>query len=402
MMSSRAEIARSVAGELEERAVQLAQTHALLGFDGFVDSIIRVVDKRLDANRYEPVASIEAFGKKILAAAGMSSNYELVVQQRKLGGNGPIMAAALARAGLRVSYIGALGFPRLHEVFQELAQQARVISIAEPGLTDALEFTDGKLMFGKHDWLARIGWNEIVERVGLDVLRSLLEQAQLIAMVNWTMMPGLSEIWRNLPGILSEEGMASNRKVIFVDLADPEKRTREDLHQALRLLSGLQSCGDVVLGLNLREALQVAALVAPEVGSGKRESEGGFGRGEIAGKDQSPDWTALQELAAAVCRAMKIHAVVIHPRQGACGAQQSGEGIQTAAFAGPFVRQPRLSTGAGDNFNAGFCLAKLAGLELVGCLCAGTAASGYYVRQGRSPSLSELIEFCRGLPEPEE
>ena len=57
----------------------------------------------------------------------------------KLGGNGPIMANALASAGLSVNYIGAVGFPTLHPVFEEMARRAKVIRIADPGHTDALE-----------------------------------------------------------------------------------------------------------------------------------------------------------------------------------------------------------------------------------------------------------------------
>ena len=58
---------------------------------------------------YEPVASIAAMARKILAAAGESSNYELDRQARqKLGGNGPIMANALASLlASEVTYIGA-------------------------------------------------------------------------------------------------------------------------------------------------------------------------------------------------------------------------------------------------------------------------------------------------------
>ena len=55
--------------------------------------------------------TIGAIGQKILNASGQSSNYELVVKQRKLGGNGPIMANALACLGLDVTYLGNLGYP---------------------------------------------------------------------------------------------------------------------------------------------------------------------------------------------------------------------------------------------------------------------------------------------------
>src|SRR5262249_17361232 len=133
--------------------------------------------------------------KKILAAAGQSSNYELLVKQTKLGGNGPIMANALAAAGVGVAYIGNLGYPALHPVFSELAKRAQGFSFAEPGHTDALEFDDGKLMLGKHQTLADVNWDNLQARVGKDKIRALAESARLIGMVNWTMLPFMSDIW---------------------------------------------------------------------------------------------------------------------------------------------------------------------------------------------------------------
>ena len=60
---------------------------------------------------------------------------------------------------------------------------------------------------------------------------------------------------------------------------------------------------------------------------------------------------------------------------------------------GPYTSNPRLTTGAGDNFNAGFCLGQLLGLAPQQCLVTGTGTSGFYVRNMRSPRFSELMDF---------
>ena len=60
---------------------------------------------------------------------------------------------------------------------------------------------------------------------------------------------------------------------------------------------------------------------------------------------------------------------------------------------GPFTSKPRLTTGAGDNFNAGFCLGLMLELEVDECLALGKAVSGFYVRQMRSPAWQELLDF---------
>ena len=59
----------------------------------------------------------------------------------------------------------------------------------------------------------------------------------------------------------------------------------------------------------------------------------------------------------------------------------------------PGKHNPKLTTGAGDNFNCGFCIGLLAGLEPAELLAAGTASSGFYVRNGRSATNAELSGF---------
>ena len=96
---------------------------------------------------------------------------------------------------------------------------------------------------------------------------------------------------------------------------------------------------------------------------------------------------------------MQIACVVIHPRRGAAAATSDGP---SRWFAGPFVNEPKISTGAGDHFNAGFCLGRVLGFDLNESLCTGVATSGYYVRTAISPSAQQLSEFVANLPQPQE
>jgi len=68
------------------------------------------------------------------------------------------------------------------------------------------------------------------------------------------------------------------------------------------------------------------------------------------------------------------------------------------AVKGPYISKPRITTGAGDHFNAGFCLGKLLGLDNAMSLLTGVATSGYYVRTARSPSTTDLVGLLRKWP----
>ena len=109
----------------------------------------------------------------------------------------------------------------------------------------------------------------------------------------------------------------------------------------------------------------------------------------------------IEQLAVQLREKLGTNTVVVHPRRGAAAATLSGGKVVSARFAGPFVSAPKLSTGAGDNFNAGFSVGQLAQLPVEQALCVGTATSGFYVRNAGSPSLEELADFCDNLPAPE-
>jgi hypothetical protein len=295
------------------------------------------------------------------------------------------MADALASIGLPVTYIGALGEPELHPVFEQFASRATVLSLTQAARTDALEFSDGKLMLGKHEPLKDINWARLCDRIGRDRLGQIFADSRLIGMVNWSMLTQLGEVWQRLidevlPNLPSHP--AGPRR-IFIDFADPAKRTTENLQHGLSQCSAMQQHTAVTVGLNLSEACQVAEALELDVPA-----------------DPEP---AIESMAKDLRAKLDIDTVVIHPRATAAAAMRNRDtgAIDSAHFAGPFVAEPKISTGAGDHFNAGFAVAQLAGLDCAQCLCVGTATSGYYVRHAQSPSLRELADFCAELPEPQ-
>jgi ketohexokinase len=383
-MPDRIETARQAAAGLRKLSETAAETPVLVGFDGFIDSIIQIVDKRTSVESYEPIGTIDHFGKRISAASGHSTNFEMVTTLEKLGGNGPIMANALATAGLNVTYIGALGLPELHPVFAPFAQQADVHSVANPGQTDCLEFADGKLLMGKYQHLIDLDYHAVESILGADNFKQIVERSRLIGMVNWTMLTRLQTIWEQMADVILP-ALGGERRLIFIDLCDPAKRTTEDLASALDVISRLDKHADVILGLNLSESSQVASVLGLTI--------------------QGDHEAAIESTSAAMREKLDIYGVVIHPRKSAAATLRTPEaagGTETARFVGPFTSKPKLSTGAGDNFNAGFCLGQLAGLNAHQSLCCGNHTSGFYVRNAHSPSLTELANFLDDPPPAED
>jgi sugar/nucleoside kinase (ribokinase family) len=354
--------------DLEQSAAAFAQKRFTVGFDGFVDEILHAVDTRASRDEYVRIQTITEFSDRVRSASGKSANIEVVPMQVKLGGNGPLMSLAVAGMGGKVTCIGLLGHPHVLPVFKPLQDKAELVSVGNPGRTDALEFRDGKLMIGKLDTIQDMNWKRLREVIGPDRLRALILQADLVACTNWTMLTEMDEILENLVGLLPEKSEVT----FFFDLADPEKRSREDLAGVLRRIQALNARARCILGLNLREAEQVS---------------------EVLDLREMPveEAASVEAASARIAGALGIHGVVVHAVRCA-GTSLGGE---TAGIEGPYCANPRLSTGAGDHFNGGFVSGVMSGLGPREALYSGVGTSGWYVRNARSPERKDVIEFLK-------
>lgn len=361
---------------------------ALVGFDGFIDSILHMVDRRLDMSPsgYVRFNSIAQFAARCAAAAGKSTNIEQVLIEDRFGGNGPLMAGALGRLGMPTTYIGAVSDfsddSRVHRVFAPFAERCReVITLCPPSTTDCLEFDDGKLMFNNTANVQRVTWDLVRDRVGPERLHSMVDAATLIAVVNWSLLGGVPGIWRGLRDEIFPRVSRRERRV-FIDLSDPAKRTDDDIRDALALLRELDEVPGVAvtLGLNLSESERIDAVL--RAGAYRQDAIE-----TLAGR--------VQRAAERLRAALALDCVVVHPREGAAAATAAGA---SAWFEGPFTATPRLSTGAGDHFNGGFAFGQSLGRPIEECLAIGCAVSGAYVRDASSPDRDRLAQFLGGLP----
>ncbi|MEM9064341.1 MAG: carbohydrate kinase family protein [Planctomycetota bacterium] len=388
MSRSREQVANDAAAALRDSIQgEGSPGVALVGFDGFVDVIINAVDTRasMTPEDFTPIRTISGFAARCDAAAGKSANIEMHVVEERFGGNGPLMAGGLARLGATTDYIGGIGETdpsRVHPLFEGFAERCReVVCIGPPGHTDALEFEDGKLMLGKPANMQAITWDLLRDRVGVSELARRCEEARLFGIVNWTLSGGVQGIWEGL--IAEVLGRLDSPPGVFIDLSDPAKRTDADVKSAMECLGRMNALAPVTLGLNLAESERMDRVL----GCGSYERNASLGKSE-----------RVSLAAEAIREAIGLDCVVVHPRDGAAAAEASGA---SAWFDGPFTREPKLSTGAGDHFNAGFAHARtVLGLPIEESLAIGCGTSGAYVRDAESPTSARVCELLEDLPPP--
>ncbi|USN99632.1 MAG: hypothetical protein H6810_02935 [Phycisphaeraceae bacterium] len=366
---------RQSAADLLERTLGGVAPKAVVGFDGFLDTITSAVDRRrsMAPDDYEPMRAIGALGGRISGAAGRSANIELRAREVRGGGNGPLLAGALAALGVEVTLIGALGregeSESIDPAYGEVASLcARVVSIAPSARTDALEFDDGKIMFNWSANLDVVDWDLLSEKVPPETLREMCGAADLLATINWTNVGGLGSIWEGLCEHVLRP-LRADAPRLFVDLSDPAKRGDDEIRAMLEQLRLFPAAVPVALGLNIAEAERLRAML---------------GIGDVLIK-RAPG--AMADAACGLREATALDVVVLHTRGAVAAADRSG-GVSLETR---IVEHPVLSTGAGDHFNGGYNAGRILGLPLAESLACGCDAASRFVRTGRRPTREELI-----------
>lgn len=351
----------------------IPKKRALVGVDGFIDEIIRIVDKRYDGGHYTTISTLEDFGNRIIESKGMSLNVELISLKKKLGGNGPIYANALAKMGYTIDYLGTIGEDSVHPIFSEIfSKESKCVCVGEPAYTDAYEFNDGKLISSRLDSLNTLSWSKIESKINPDSIAAMINETNVITFNNWTMIPAMSNIWEHfLDEVVSKIKADIREKIAFFDLADPKKRSEEDIRRALMLIKEFKKCGfKTMLGTNFKEARQLASVIE------KKNNE-----------------ASLEDAAKVVADFMDIDSVVVHKIDGAVCIQGS-ECVYADAY---YCENPILKTGCGDNFNAGFVFGQALGWPPMICVKLGNITASYYVRNGEAASLDQLREFLTSI-----
>jgi hypothetical protein len=349
---------------------ELSQNYSLtVGFDGFIDKIIRAVKCKSGSSR-SYFEYIDEFGKHLSSKNGMSCSVEYTELNTKLGGNMPILSNALGNLGFKVNCIGAMGFPEIQEVFKVMSPNCTLFSVEEPGVCSAIEFKDGKIMLAGMDSINALSWDRLKSILGMELINKLFQESKLVAMVNWSEMDNATSIWEGIQRDLVEGRTQDSNKIIYFDLADCSARSREDILKVLEIIKSFKDYYRVILGLNLNEA--------------------GILYSSIYGKDNTADTMLLVE---AIGKYLDIHAVVIHTKKySAAWSSSKCTRIDTM-----FIEHPKLSTGVGDNFNAGFCCGQVLGLDIESSLMLGNTVSAFYLQNGHSPNNAELIDFLNNV-----
>jgi len=364
MSQSTIDIVHSIISKLKSK--QNVTFKAFLGFDACIDNIVRVVKDNNENDEHRFYNRSPEFAGFLLSKENKSCGIELHTSLSKIGGNMVITANALGNLGVKADCVGTLGLPDILTVFKSISSNCNLHTVGETITATALEFNDSKFILFDPGPYNNLNWEGIKAILGIDKIKQLLTGKQLISFLNWSEIQNSSQIWEGIleeiiPGINSSE----RAKYLFTDFSDCSRKSKEEIRSVIDLLGRYREYFKVVISFNQNEADLVAQAIGIE------------------------GYTSDEEFVKQLFSAINADVLVIHRPKDAL-AYNGAVFEKCDTF---FCEEPKILTGGGDNFNAGFCYSLMNEFDLFQSLLVANAVSGSYVKSGISPDLNNLIDF---------
>lgn len=347
-------------GDLIEK---LRDKSVVIGFDGFIDTIVRPIQTGASGSNPLYFHTMDAFGRFVAKRSGRSASVELDLFEERVGGNAPNTALGLKVLGSNVRLIGSFGYPLIHPKFQEVFSSADMLSATNPGHAIACEFEDGKLMCALNHEVNTLDWTTLIRRVDPGRLRAFFAGCSLAVFVNWSEMRQAQQLWEGAYRYLLAE--KSFPEWMLFDLSDCARKTREELQQVAQLIRQYAQNSKVVISLNENE-------------------KDALGKALFGSSDVTP---------CALSSSLNACAVVFHFHYETCTYSEGS----TTMIRNHFVKKPTVSTGGGDSFNAGLCAGLLAGMPLDEAAKMGSLCGSYFVENGHYACAEALERYAKKL-----
>ncbi|WP_224450397.1 hypothetical protein [Haloprofundus salilacus] len=337
----------------------------VFGFDGVVDRVRRVVAKRTGPEEYEIMGLMSDFSTRIGDSAGMKTSLSIEWKNNgmRAGGHTSHLGRAMEQLGCKPTLIGTFGNPPV-ETFTREYERADLLSVGHHATTDAVEFNDGKILLSDSGILASLDWDTICNEVGLNTLASRIDRTQVLGIGYWATVLQIPTILEGLRTELWPRLRDPPERIIF-DPADIRRLSKPTLESGLEAIERLNETVPITVSSNRVETLRIADLF------------------------DDADELSLTDAAQTAREGLNVSKFVVHTVHEAISI--TADGIDRVEI--PHVEEPTLTTSAGDHFNAGLVLGRIAGLNDGAQLIAGSAVAGYFVRNAAPPTFEEFTSY---------
>ena len=229
----------------------IVDNNAFLGFDACIDYIIRIVREKKDNEVTSYFTESSQFGEFLINLNNKSCGVELQTKLSKIGGNMVITGNALGNLGIKTECVGTFGLPDILPVFRTMSPNCSLHTIADTISATALEFNNSKVIMFDPGPYNNLTWEGIKNILGIEKIKVLMSDKQMISFLNWSEIENSSQIWEGvleeiLPFILHD----GPKPFFFSDFSDCSRKSDKEIQFALDLLARFRKYFRVILSLN--------------------------------------------------------------------------------------------------------------------------------------------------------
>lgn len=338
----------------------------LLGCDGFVDETYEIVEVRKSAAEFEPMKHLKKFGELLVDRADGGVGLEIVAKRRCEGGFGINTGRIAAILGIKPILPGLYGSGAIDPAFAEFEDICELISLGDPALTIALEFSDGKVLMSDLQAVSSLTWNDFEAHFGEEKLQALFADLDILGLGYWSLTTDFDGFFM---GFMKQYETLKPPRRMFFDFADIKKKSNDSFARSLELIREFNNKIPMTLSLNEHEVLELCSRVGVE----------------------APALTpaAIASALAVARKKIGFDELVVHtPEFAAASNATDGEAYAMQDRQAKVLR----SAGAGDSFNGGYICASLGDLPIKERLVVANAATAFFVTHATGPTREELIQ----------
>jgi len=337
----------------------------LLGCDGFVDETYEIVEVRKSQSEFTPMKKLRQFGELLVERADGGVGVELVPKRRCEGGFGINTGRVAACLGLKPCLPGLYGSQTIDPAYHEFEEICDLVSLGDPALTIALEFSDGKVLMSNLEAVSNLSWADFKKHFGEEKLKEMFSGVDILGLGYWSLTANFDGLFQ---GFMEQYETGTPPRRMFFDFADIKKKSSESFIKSLELIKSFNSRIPMTFSLNEHEVLELCSRVGVE----------------------RPELTPAAIASALTIAREKIgfDELVVHtPEFSAASSAAEGEAFAIQDRQTNVVRL----AGAGDSFNGGFLCASLGDLPLKKRLVVANAVTAFFVTHATAPNKEELL-----------
>lgn len=350
-----------------ELPAEPSEVSAVVGFDGYIDHIRRLVGERKSPRVYDEIEEFDTVRGMFTraTAAEKTLQFEWVESERLPGGHTAHVGQSFTELGYDLQLLGYFGQPMRAE-FEAAFPEASLLSLGQPTVTEYLQFEDGKILFTESRTHQALNWETLCEYVPLEDMVGYLDGTDIVSIGGWPLIPEISTIWEGL-GEQVYPRLDSPPSDLLVMVGETDRLRETTLRSHLESLETLDDRIPVTVVTTGEQSVHLGEVLLGSTGGQQ----------------------SLPSLATELREAISVTRLAItssHESVLATG----GDAFRVRA---PSVQNPAEEGTFEDHFTAGVALGLAEGVSEASALVLGSAFGGYFKQYQETPTFDQLASF---------